>query len=48
MGLTQRLSESDPQVWPILEAEIVRQQTTLELIASENHVSGAVMEALEY
>ena len=46
MGSTQRLSESDPQVWPIIEAEIVRQQTTLELIASENHVSGAVMEAL--
>jgi glycine hydroxymethyltransferase len=39
------LAESDPTVAKILENEAARQESTLELIASENHVSRAVMEA---
>src|SRR5579885_2685913 len=40
-----RLEETDPQVADIIRHEQQRQETTLELIASENHVSKAVMEA---
>lgn len=40
-----RLSESDGEAFDILQAERNRQQTTLELIASENHASEAVLEA---
>jgi len=40
-----RLAESDPQVAQIIEQERIRQETTLEMIASENHVSPAVREA---
>ncbi|HNQ21647.1 MAG TPA: serine hydroxymethyltransferase [Phycisphaerae bacterium] len=36
----------DPEIYPIMQAEVRRQQSTLELIASENHVSPAVLEAL--
>ncbi|MBN1344360.1 MAG: serine hydroxymethyltransferase [Phycisphaerae bacterium] len=36
---------ADPQVWEALQRERRRQQHTIELIASENHVSAAVMEA---
>ncbi|MCH8251751.1 MAG: serine hydroxymethyltransferase [Planctomycetes bacterium] len=36
----------DPEICSAMEAEVVRQQNTLELIASENHVSKAVLEAL--
>src|SRR5881275_1541929 len=39
------LKEIDPQVDQIIAAEQQRQESTLELIASENHVSKAVMEA---
>jgi glycine hydroxymethyltransferase len=39
------LAESDPTVAKILSNEAARQESTLELIASENHVSKAVMEA---
>jgi glycine hydroxymethyltransferase len=39
------LTESDPSVAAILKNEADRQESTLELIASENHVSKAVMEA---
>src|SRR5690348_13050557 len=39
------LREVDPQVEQIIAAEQQRQESTLELIASENHVSKAVMEA---
>jgi glycine hydroxymethyltransferase len=39
------LSKTDPAVAEILQAELHRQQHTLELIASENHVSPAVLEA---
>ena len=40
------VAEVDPEILPVLEAEVHRQQNTLELIASENHVSKAVLEAL--
>ncbi len=43
MGL---LEDIDPQVAALIEAERKRQSTTLEMIASENHVSGSVLEAL--
>jgi glycine hydroxymethyltransferase len=39
------LSHTDPQIAELIALEQRRQQTTLELIASENHVSAAVMEA---
>ncbi len=41
-----RLSQTDPQAYQILQAERRRQQRTLELIASENHASASVMEAM--
>ena len=40
------LGERDPEVSRILTAEADRQATTLELIASENHVSTAVMHTM--
>jgi len=40
------LMEADRECWDILRAEEARQQGTLELIASENHVSPAVREAV--
>jgi glycine hydroxymethyltransferase len=39
------LEVADPAVWAALEAEQQRQHSTIELIASENHVSRAVMQA---
>src|SRR6266404_9676000 len=39
------LQQTDPQVAELMERERQRQASTLELIASENHVSSAVMEA---
>ena len=39
------LATTDPQIAQIISQEEQRQETTLELIASENHVSAAVMEA---
>ncbi len=40
------LPERDPAAGAILAAEAKRQETTLELIASENHVSAPVMHAM--
>jgi len=40
------LKEQDPQIWISLQKEIHRQNTTLEMIPSENFVSPAVLEAL--
>ena len=40
------LSEVDPQIFAAIEAEKQRQAGTLEMIASENHVSYPVLEAL--
>src|SRR5262245_8283271 len=39
------LTESDPDVAAAIDAELERQQTEIELIASENIVSRAVLEA---
>ncbi|HEV2293045.1 MAG TPA: serine hydroxymethyltransferase [Tepidisphaeraceae bacterium] len=39
------LAATDPQIAELIAQETQRQHSTLELIASENHVSGAVMEA---
>src|SRR3982750_4492319 len=39
------LKETDPQIADLIRQEEKRQATTLELIASENHVSKAVMDA---
>ena len=41
----ETLRRTDPVLAELLDLEWVRQQNTLELIASENHVSRAVMEA---
>ncbi|EMT46021.1 serine hydroxymethyltransferase [Anoxybacillus flavithermus] len=40
-----RLSQQDPKVFQAIQDELKRQQTKIELIASENFVSEAVMEA---
>ncbi len=40
------IAETDSEILPFMQAEVRRQQETLELIASENHVSRAVLEAL--
>jgi glycine hydroxymethyltransferase len=42
---TMTLTQADPQIAALIQKEQMRQETTLELIASENHVSAAVMEA---
>ena len=39
------LSQSDKQISDLIDREAQRQESTLELIASENHVSSAVREA---
>jgi glycine hydroxymethyltransferase len=39
------LADTDPQIAELIAKEQQRQESTLELIASENHVSKAVMEA---
>lgn len=39
------IRQTDPQVAELIEKELKRQQTTIELIASENFTSKAVMEA---
>lgn len=44
--MTRRIAEVDPPIWEAIQREEARQQHTLELIASENHVSVAVREAL--
>jgi glycine hydroxymethyltransferase len=44
-GESMNLQQSDPNIAQLIEKERHRQESTLELIASENHVSSAVMEA---
>jgi len=39
------LTQTDPRIADLIRKEADRQANTLELIASENHVSAAVMEA---
>jgi glycine hydroxymethyltransferase len=43
---TAPLTEVDPQIAAVLDAELRRQQRTLEMIASENFVPQAVLEAV--
>ena len=45
MGLMSRLRDTDAAVAEVLDKELNRQRSKLELIASENIVSQAVMEA---
>ncbi|HEX3728124.1 MAG TPA: serine hydroxymethyltransferase [Pirellulales bacterium] len=40
------ISEEDPEIWAAVAAEIDRQQDGLEMIASENYTSPAVMQAV--
>lgn len=40
------LSQQDPEIWDIIERETKRQEEEIELIASENYVSLAVLEAM--
>jgi glycine hydroxymethyltransferase len=46
VGLLDRLEREDPAVAGLFAAEAERQASTLELIASENHVSHTVMHAV--
>ena len=41
----RRIAEVDPEIWRAIEAENRRQEDHIELIASENYTSPAVMEA---
>jgi glycine hydroxymethyltransferase len=43
---TKHLEDADPEVWDAIENEHERQQTEIELIASENIVSRAVLDAV--
>src|SRR6266851_8968757 len=43
--MTSPLEETDPQIAGIIERELERQNTTIQLIASENFTSRAVLEA---
>ena len=45
-GMIELVAQQDPAIARILAAEAERQATTIELIASENHVSTAVMHAV--
>ena len=42
---TEALASRDPELWGAVESELGRQRDEIELIASENFVSAAVMEA---
>jgi len=42
---TNSIADSDPEIWDAIQAELGRQQHEIELIASENIVSRAVLEA---
>ena len=42
---TQDLGQSDPEIASAIDRELVRQREKIELIASENIVSRAVLEA---
>src|SRR6187549_959505 len=43
--LNRSLADTDPAVFEAIEAELARQQSTLEMIASENFAPIAVMQA---
>ncbi len=38
------VEKSDPEVWQTIHREVERQRRNIELIASENHASPAVLE----
>ncbi len=40
------IAQHDPELWRMVSAEQMRQENTLEMIASENHASPAVMAAM--
>lgn len=42
---TNSIADNDPEIWDAIQAELGRQQNEIELIASENIVSRAVLEA---
>ncbi|QQA43295.1 serine hydroxymethyltransferase [Pelagovum pacificum] len=42
---TEKLASRDPEIWGAIQKELGRQQNEIELIASENVVSAAVLEA---
>ncbi len=44
--VSDALASTDPQVAELIQRELRRQETTLEMIASENHTSAAVMAAV--
>ena len=46
MYSTEAIRKVDPQIADAIEAEVNRQRNKIELIASENFVSEAVMEAM--
>ena len=46
MYSTEEIRKNDPQVADAIEAEVKRQRSKIELIASENFVSNAVIEAM--
>ena len=41
----QTIQSTDPDVWQAIKSEIERQEDHIELIASENYASPAVMQA---
>ena len=45
MDFIENLKQEDPQIFKAIEDELNRQQNQIELIASENNVSKAVLEA---
>ena len=46
MYSTEEIRKVDPQIADAIEAEVNRQRNKIELIASENFVSNAVIEAM--
>lgn len=46
MSNYENLKKQDPLIWAHMQNELIRQQNTIELIASENIVSPAVLEAM--
>ncbi|MBI4351961.1 MAG: serine hydroxymethyltransferase, partial [Elusimicrobia bacterium] len=42
----EEIKKYDPQLYKAIHGEVLRQQNNLELIASENYTSKAVLEAL--
>ena len=48
MSSEKKLSEADPEIFDAVNKELIRQQNHIELIASENIVSQAVLEAVSY